>query len=146
MKKFIFRLEMLLKIRKASEGSLKRDLEHANRKMNQVKERERVLQTQISTLMDEMQKKRAEGKLTLQETYMQILEHLNTSLKNTQQNFSAQERQIEEQKERLMHAIRQRKVIEKIQEKHYAGWQNQESQTEGALVDEISCQKTMGVK
>ncbi len=61
MKKFIFRLETLLKMRSVHESTLKRDLEQAHQKWNQIKEREGMLQTQITTLIEEMKKKREEG-------------------------------------------------------------------------------------
>lgn len=142
MKKFIFRLETLLKIRSVREGTLKRDLEQAHQKWDHVKEREKMLQAQIAALMEEMQKKREEGKLDLQETYHQILDHLQNSLTQTQHNLWGQQSQIEEHKKRLQQAIQERKVIEKIKEKHYDGWRTRETQTEEALFDEISCQKS----
>ena len=142
MKKFLFRMETLLKVRTAREGGLKRNLEHTTQKWNQIKEREKMLLAQISALMDEMHTKRQEGKLDLQETYTQILDHLNSSLIQVQQSLMAQERQMEEHKEQLKQGILERKVIEKIKEKHYAGWRTQQVKIEGALLDEISYQKS----
>lgn len=141
MKKFFFRLETLLKIRRAHEGTIKRELEHINQKLGQAKEKERMLQTQIHSLTEEMRKRREEGKLDLQETYHQILEHLTSSLAVLQQNLLAQQKQVEEQQERLKQAVLERKVIEKIKEKHYAGWLSRHSQSEGALLDEIALKK-----
>lgn len=120
---------------------MRREAEQANQKWSKNKEKEKMLQSQIDSLMEEIHKKRARGKLDLQETYTQILEHLRISLVQVQQNLWAQERQIEEQKERLQLAIQERKVIEKIKEKHYAGWHSRDSQSEGALLDEISLKK-----
>jgi flagellar protein FliJ len=138
MKKFIFRLEILLKLRKANEGTLKRELEHTLQKLNQAKGREKTLQSQIDALVEEIAKKRREGKLDLQETYSQILDHLNQTFRQENQNIAAIEKQIDQQRGVLSQAVLQRKVIEKIKEKHYTGWRNKQSQTEETLLDEIS--------
>jgi flagellar protein FliJ len=138
MKKFFFRLETLLTVRRAHERTIKRDLEHANQKCSEAKEKERMLHTQINSLIEEMHKKRLEGKLDLQETYSQILTHLNSCLAQSKQSLLAQQRQIEEQKQRLKQAVQQRKVIEKIKEKHYAGWRMRAEQSEGVLLDALS--------
>lgn len=137
MKKFFFRLETLLKIRKVREGSIMRDLAHSRNKMNHIEEKEQTLKKQIRTLMDEIQAKRDEKKLTLEETYQQILAHLNTSLEQVQAALLAQTRQLEVHQENLKRAIQERKVIEKIKEKHYATWHNRISEKEGDLIDEI---------
>jgi flagellar FliJ protein len=142
MKKFIFRLETLLKMRSVRESALKRDLEHAHQKWNQVKEREKMLQAQIIALSDDMKKKREDGQLALQETYLQILGHLQTSLTQTQHNLWGQQSQVEEYKKRLQQALQERKIIEKIKEKHYASWHSQESQIEEAMLDELACQRS----
>ena len=146
MKKFFFRLEILLTVRQAREGTIKRELEGANSKWNQVKEKEKTLQTQISALIEEMQKKRLTGKWELQETYAQILDHLNTSQTQLQQTLQALAKQIEEQKERLKEAIQGRKVIEKIKEKHYAGWQVRESRSEGVILEEAALKKPVHIE
>jgi flagellar protein FliJ len=141
MRKFFFRLETLLKVRKVREKAMTRELDYTRQKWSEGKEKEKLLLTQIASLMEEMQKKRQKGEWNLQETYTQILEHLNRSLTQLQENLSAQSRQIEEQKQRLKNAIQERKVIEKIKEKHYAGWRSQQAQTEGTLLDEFGLKK-----
>jgi flagellar protein FliJ len=146
MKAFFFRLETLLAVRRSREKALKRELEHTNGKLSQIQEKEKMLQAQIGSLIEEMRKKQVEGKLSLRQTYSQILEHLNATLAQVQHNLVAQKRQMEEQKGRLKQAIRERKVIEKIKEKHYASWRMRELQSEGALLDEIALKKPTGIK
>jgi len=146
MKKFFFRLETLLTVRRARERMMKRELESAQQKWQQVQEKEKTLQTQINLLVEEIHRGRLQGKLKLQETYSQILAHLNTALAQVQHNLLAQQRQIEEQKERLKQAIQERKVIEKIKEKHYAGWRMRESLSEGALLDEFALKHPIDIK
>lgn len=141
MKKFIFRLETLLKIRFVRESTLKRDLEHAYQKWHHNNEKEKMLKAQIEALVDEMQRKRESGIFDLQETYHQILNHLQQSLLQIQQNLLSQKGQIEEHQKRLQQAIQERKVIEKIKENHYAGWESDLNQIEDELLDEISCRQ-----
>jgi flagellar export protein FliJ len=78
----------------------------------------------------------------LQETYAQILDHLQSSLAQVQQGLLLQEKQIEMLKIRFKEAIQERKVIEKIKEKHYAGWRLREARSEGAFLDEIALKKS----
>ena len=141
MKKFIFRLETLLRIRKAREGVLKRDLEYAHQKWNQSKMHEATLRIQIETLIGEMHKRRQEGNFDLQDTYSQILDHLGAALNTAQQNLAAGQKNVEAQQEWLKLAIQERKIIEKIKEKHYTDWRTSEMQTEEAMLDEIGCHK-----
>ncbi len=141
MRRFKFGLEGLLKLRRTREGLLKKNLELAHTKKWRSQEQEKTLQTQIGSLMEEMRQKRAEGDLERQETYSQILEHLNGLLREIQLNLVAQQKAVEEQQGRLKLAMQQRKLIEKIKEKQYTGWRNSEVQTEGAVLDEINLQK-----
>lgn len=146
MKKFFFRLETLLKVRKAHEGKIKRELARANQKWSELKEKERTLEGQIASLMEEIRKKREEGNIALHETYTQILDHLNASLSQVLQGAAGHQKQIVELQERLKQAVQERKVIEKIREKHYAGWRIQGEQIEGALLDEINLKKSSSPK
>ncbi len=146
MKKFFFRLETLLRVRKTREGRVKRDLAHANQKWSHVKEKEKTLQSQMHALMQEIQTKREEGKLLLQETYNQILDHLNTSLHQVQQSLLTQSKHIQVHQEHLKRAVQERKVIEKIQEKHYTSWRTRLSQTEGDVLDEIGLSQSSTLK
>lgn len=146
MKKFIFRLETVLRIRKTREGALKRDLEYAHQKWSQNKNHEAALQGQIEALSEEILRKRVEGKLDFQDTYSQILDHLNASLQIVQQNVASQQKTVEAQQKRFHQAIQERKLIEKIKEKHYAHWRTSEIQTEGALLDEIGCRRQAHLK
>lgn len=141
MKKFIFRLETLLALRKTNEGALKRDLEVVSKKFNQTKEQQESLKMQIAALTQEMQKKLKEGKLDLQDMHFQILDHLNALLADVEKSFVVHQKQMEEQKERFKRAIQERKVIEKIKEKHYASWRMREARLDGALLDEIALKK-----
>jgi|GEM_PF-5229472 len=141
MKKFIFRLESLLKVRKVREDCVKRDLELAQQKWRQGKEEERSLMAQIDTLVEEMHLKRIKSQFDLQQTYSQILENLQASLNTIQMGLVTYQKGVELQKERMRQAIQARKVIEKIKEKHYTHWRTKESHMESSLADELGCHK-----
>lgn len=141
MKKFIFKLEALLAARHAREGSLKREMEHAHQKWHQAKEQERMLLGQITTLREEIQQKRSSGCFELQETYAQILDNLQGALQQAQRSALQLQKGVMEQKERLKEAILERKVVEKIREKHYAEWRTREARSEGAFLDDFALKK-----
>ncbi|NGX60766.1 MAG: hypothetical protein K940chlam9_00234 [Chlamydiae bacterium] len=123
MKRFIFRLETLLKVRKAREGKIQRELSYAQQKLGGWQEKKMTLENQIAGLTAEIQKKREIGEIKLQETYNQILDHLNTNLSQVSHTLDAQNRQIAEMEARLTGAARQRKFVEKVKEKQYSQWE-----------------------
>lgn len=125
MKRFLFRLEILLKVRQAKEGRLQRDLTYIEQKWNQLKEKKESIETQIAALLEAIRKKREKKEYGLQETYAQLLEHLNASLIQVKETLELQGRQIAEKREQLKQALQERKVIEKIKEKQYTQWRIQ---------------------
>ncbi len=131
-------MERLLRVRQTHEISMKRDLEGATQKLKLSQEKEKTLQNQIQQLDEEMQKGRLEGRMKLHDTYAQILAHLNEALAQVQNALTAQNKIIEEQKERLKQAVQERKLIEKIKEKHYASWASDTEREEGASNDEFA--------
>lgn len=138
MKKFLFRLETVLKVRKAKEGRMERELSFSLQKLSHWLEKEAVAEKQIASLMEALRKKREEKDRSLEETYQQILEHLSDNLKQVKNTIVAQQTQIKMQEERLKQAVQERKIVEKIKEKHYASWQVQTEQSDGALSDELA--------
>lgn len=138
MKKFLFRLETVLKVRKAKEGRMERELSFSLQKLSQWLEKEAMAEKQIASLMDALRKKREEKDRSLEETYQQILEHLSDNLKQVKSTIVAQQTQIRMQEERLKQAVQERKIVEKIKEKHYASWRVQAEQSDGALIDELA--------
>jgi len=141
MKKFFFRLETLLKVRKAKEGRIQRELAYVQQKWTQLKEKEESVERQMTSLIEAIRKKREQKEHGLEETYSQLLDHLKMTLSQTQEALALQSKQVEEKQSQLKQAIKERKVIEKIKEKHYAGWRVQAAQSEGALSDEITLQQ-----
>lgn len=137
MKKFIFRLETLLRLRSLRERKLQQDLAHVRNKCRQAEEREKMLTNQIEALMKEMEGKRAAGELDLQDTYAQILDHFNVSLLTAKQASDLHARNLRALQEELKRAMQERKVIEKIKEKHYAGVNAHLIQEEGEELDEV---------
>lgn len=104
---------------------MQRDLAYTQQKWNQLKEKEESIDKQIASLLVEIRKKREQKEYGLQETYAQLLEHLNTSLSQVKESLDMQGRQVEEKQEQLKEMIQERKVIEKIKEKQYTQWRTQ---------------------
>ncbi len=138
MKKFFFRLETLLKVRKAREGRMQRDVAYAQKKWVQLQEKEETIKKQMSALMEEISLKRKQNDHGLQDTYSQLLDHLKSSLAHVAEALEMQSKLVEEKQEQLKQMIQERKVIEKIKEKHYTQWRVHAEQTEGAILDEAT--------
>lgn len=122
MRKFFFRLETLLKVRKANEGRMQRELAYAQRKLIELAEQEDTVDKQITALLAEIRLKRQKNEHGLHETYTQLLEHLGTNLLQVQEGKEQQEAVVEERLMQLKECATARKVIEKIKEKHYSEW------------------------
>lgn len=137
MKKFFFRLETLLKLRKAKEGRGARDLAYTQQKWMQLKEKQETIERQIGGLVDEIRKKREREDHGMEETYSHLLEHLNSSLSQVQEAVALQGNQVLEKQEQLKELNRERKVLEKIKERHYLHWRIQSEQGEEALVESL---------
>ena len=125
MKKFFFRLDTLLKVRKTKEGRRQKELSYIQQKLLNLREKEEMTNQQIHALLQSIRVAREEKELGLQETYFQLLEHLKSSLVHIQEMVMMQTRQEEEKKEQLKQVVYERKVIEKIKEKQYAQWRMQ---------------------
>ncbi len=89
---------------------MQRDTAYADQKLSQRREKEEMLDGQISSLMEEIRQKREQGDHSLQETYAQILDHLETSLVQVRQTINAQEKVIDEHRERLKQAVKNEKL------------------------------------
>lgn len=142
MKKFFFRLDTLLNVRKVREGRVQRELTYTQQKWMQLKEKEETIDKQIWSLREEMRKKKEQKEHGLHETYSQLLEHLNHTHDQVKEALYIQFKQVEEKKEQLKQMAQGRKVIEKIKEKHYAQWRISAEQSEGALLDEVALQQS----
>ena len=138
MKKFFFRLETLLKVRKAREGRMQRELAYTRQKWTQLKEKEDSIDQQMTALMEEIRQKREQKEHSLQETYSQLLEHLKNSYAQMGEAVLMQSKQVEEKQAQLRQLVQERRVIEKIKEKQLVEWRVKGEQSEGALLDEIT--------
>ena len=125
-------------MRKGRECTLKRELEGVKQKLRCDQEQEKTLHKQIGALIQEIQLRRKSGKFDREETYSQILEQLTRSLKIAETSSATQQKNAQELQNRLKRAIQERKIIEKIKEKHYTSWRTKEIQAEGALLDETA--------
>ncbi len=132
MKKFFFRLETLLKVRRVRESRMQRELAYVQQKLAKLEEKERTLEHQVDSLLNEIRLRREKGD---SESYSSLLDHLNASLVEAKEARLVQSKQVDEVGERLKQLVIERKVIEKIKEKNYAQWrvQLEQSQDEVAI-------------
>ena len=138
MKKFFFRLETPPRVRKLREGRIERDLKIAERKLSQVREKKETLEQQIASLIEEISEKRKTQDLALEETYNQILDHLTLSLNQVKNEYAGQEKQVAEHRERVKQAVCERKLIEKLKDRHRSEWRADAEKSEEEDLDEIA--------
>ena len=114
---------------------MQRELAYTVAKKEQLEEKQGTIEKQIEALLEEIGHKRSQNEHSLHETYSQLLEHLNVTLAQVKEALLLQSKQVEEKRFALKQMIRERKVIEKIKEKQYAGWRIQAEKSEGSLIE-----------
>lgn len=127
MKKFFFRLDTLLTVRKMREEKLYREWTFIREKKDLWEAKEAALLSQIERVRKELN---GTGEKALIETYAQVLEYLKTSFESIRQTLKTYNQQMEKMEEQLKQAVQERKIIEKIKEKHYSQWRLQNENSE----------------
>lgn len=140
--RFIFSLEPLLDLRKQVEKEHQRKVAVIQQEINvlvsKIHETERSIKEQNHALSSQQ----LTGQLDLayianEKRYVGTLQML---IVQTLQKLAMVERQMAGAKAALLAAARDRKVIEKLRERHYQRWLEEQNRKEAAELDEIGTQ------
>lgn len=140
MKKFLFRLEALLRVRTIHEALMQKELSLVQQKLSELNLEKELISKQITELLDSIRDKRDRKELFLCDAYYNLLGHLQESLVHLNGQIDNQAKMEEEKKEDLRLLVNKRKVLEKIEKKQYTEWLRSSHTKEELLNDSI--QKT----
>ena len=138
MKKFSFKLEPVLNVRKSKEEELQRKLSQIlDRLQEAVEEMAKTLSHRhtIASQLEEFKKKPVGIEDLL--TYQNYLEQLDKRVNEQEIRISEIEKEVEEMRALLMQACKDKKIIEKIKEKQKACYNLEALRQEINFLDEI---------
>lgn len=142
MPKFIFQLEGVLKHRKHIEQQRQRTLAEAQAQMSQLQAQLRFLNESVRSAGVDLRQNHLTGRLDMNF----LAAHRRFTLATQRQalalvqKMALVQRQVEEAQSALAHAARQRKVIEKLRERHHERWSAALGRRELTEQDEIAMQ------
>lgn len=133
-----FPLETLLKVRKQKVKIMQADLFNLLSKNHLLEKKKKEIEAEIEELAGTMRKERVRGELNLQATEDRYLQKLHASLEVIIENMVLKEQALLAKRSQLNQAFKEKKVVEKLKEKHFTLLNEHEEKKERALHDEIA--------
>jgi len=142
MAKFVFKLEAVLRQRGHVEKEKQRALATIQAQMTQLQSELRTLNETVQASTDDLRDNRLTGKLDLHFLAAHRRFTLATQRKAMQlvQRMALVQRAVDEAQQALIEAVKQRKAVEKLREKHHERWKAEIDRKEAAQLDEVSMQ------
>ncbi|MEZ7891006.1 MAG: flagellar export protein FliJ [Candidatus Wallbacteria bacterium] len=139
MKKFVFNLELVLKLRKKEEEKITQELAAAQIRYQQIMEEIKGVEAQISLNYANL-KKIYSGNIDIAmitsiKLYLEKLKRDRAMLEEKAEEAASE---VEEVKKRLLEAVKNRKIIEKHKENEYEKYRAEFLKNDNLIIDEIS--------
>ncbi len=137
MAKFIFKLQSVLNLRKQKEDNIKNELGIAIQRLEQEKRRLSELENTLDATVREFNEKTR--KTTVHELieYNEYLSLLNSRIKSQKDNVNNAAQYVDKVREELVKAVKDRKILEKLKERHYEEFLLKQKKLEQKTNDEI---------
>ncbi|HOA55435.1 MAG: flagellar export protein FliJ [Acetivibrionales bacterium] len=137
MAKFIFKLQSVLNLRKQKEDNIKNELGIAIQRLEQEKRRLSELENTLDATVREFNEKTR--KTTVHELieYNEYLSLLNSRIKSQKDNVNNAAQYVDKVREELVKAVKDRKILEKLKERHYEEFLLEQKKLEQKTNDEI---------
>lgn len=142
MAKFVFKLQGVLRQRELIERQRQREMAELQRQMTVLEQSLRDLNGSVQTSTDDLRVNHLTGKLDMNflAAHRRYLVAMQRQGMELAQRMALLQRQMNEAREQLADAARDRKVIEKLREKQLERWKVEESRRELAEMDEVAMQ------
>jgi flagellar FliJ protein len=136
---FLFHLDGLLKHRKNQERQRQRDLAAIAADMALLEQQLGALNGTVSTTLDDLRTNRLVGKIDVQflAAHRRYILSVQRKTASIAQKMAAVQKRIDEARLGLMEAARQRKMLEKLREKHHQDWLAKQNHREFLEADDI---------
>jgi flagellar export protein FliJ len=142
MPKFVFQLDGVLRQRKHVEQERQRDLALVQAQMAKLQDELRALNDAVTASGNDVRDNRLVGRLdlnylTAHRRYMLAMQRKGTELV---QRMALVQRQLLDAQQALAEAAKQRKAIEKLEERQHQRWRDGQNRREQIAQDEVSMQ------
>jgi len=139
---FVFKLEPVLRQRKADEDEKQRELAKLLRKQMIYLDQLRGMQESITGSKHDLRESlRGAVDLSAVGDFARFNAQCEQRARSIVQQLAGLERQIETQRTQLLEAVKARKAIEMLRDRHYRAWQLQQARREEAALDEVGAQQ-----
>jgi flagellar FliJ protein len=139
MARFLFHLDGLLRHRKNQERERQRDLAVIAAEMARLQGEVESLNSTVATTLDDLRSNRLVGKIDVQflSAHRRYILSVQRKTASIAQKMTVVQKQIDDARLQLMEAARQRKMLEKLREKHHQTWLSQQNHHEFLEADDI---------
>jgi flagellar FliJ protein len=140
--KFVFNLEGVLRQRKHVEQERQRELALRLKVLADAESELRRLRDSVQQSNDDLRQNHLTGPLDMSflAAHRRFLLATQRQAGAIGQRIATAQQQVDEARKRLAEAAMQRKVIERLREKHYERWRAEQGRKESAELDEIGTQ------
>lgn len=138
MKKFVFKLQPLLSVKMQMEDNLKNELGKAIQELERNNELLKFIENKKEAYINKFNSK-TRGKTLLKDLreYSTYILHLNSKLEQQKENVKSAQKNVDKIREELTEVMKERRVLEKLREKKYKQFLNEQLKEEQKLSDEI---------
>jgi flagellar FliJ protein len=136
-----FKLQSVLNYRQSLEDQAQQVLTASLQQQRELEE-QFIAQQQVLREADTELKQRQQEGMTVAEIdlYEAQIHHCRRIIEDLQQRLQHLEQKIEKERKELLHAARERQVLEKLKDKQEAEYRQELSRQERVMLDEISLQ------
>jgi flagellar FliJ protein len=142
MARFVFKLEPLLKQRKREEQEKQRELASRELVVVNLKNELTRLDESLKSASEDLRKNHLTGAIDLNflAAHRRFLGAMQRQGMLLVQKIATAQAHVDDARRKLAEAAKQRKVIERLREKQFARWQEDQARRELAAMDEIGSQ------
>ena len=142
MPKFVFKLDPVLRHRKQVEQERQRELAEAQAEMVRLEGQLRALDASVRDGRDDLRGNRLIGTLDMRflAAHRRFEHAVRQEAVAVAQAMARQQARVQEAQGRLAEAAKERKILEKLRERHLDAWRAEQSRKEGIEADEVGSQ------
>jgi len=139
MARFLFHLDGLLRHRKNQERQRQRDLAVIAAEMSLLEEELAAMNGTVATTLEDLRNNRLVGKIDVQflAAHRRYVLSVQRKTASIAQKMALVQKRIDDARLELTEAARQRKMLEKLREKHHQSWLSQQNHREFLEADDI---------
>ncbi|MBU1138006.1 MAG: flagellar export protein FliJ [Proteobacteria bacterium] len=134
-----FSLGSILQFRKQQEDLARQKFVLAQIEEKKVEESLHVLQQELSSLIQTLEKKQETGILTFElARYEERINYLRQQISLTKRELEEKKKVVQHKKIMLLKKSKEHKILEKLKENQNIAWQEYQNKKEAAMLDEIA--------